>query len=85
MNFLKNKLTALILVVVLIGLLGGCDSFDNSKCLTTVQKKYPNARIYALPDHDYRYIVIDSTEVRYLAVKGSWDEISRDILIDRRK
>jgi hypothetical protein len=25
MNFLKNKLTALILVVVLIGLLGGCD------------------------------------------------------------
>ncbi len=28
MNFLKNKLTALIIVVVLIGLLGGCT--DNS-------------------------------------------------------
>ena len=29
-------------------------SLDNSRCMETVEKAYPKAKIYALPDKEYR-------------------------------
>ena len=52
-------------------------SLDNSRCMETVEKAYPNAKVFVLPDKDYRYVVIDTCgKVMYVRVLGKWDEIS---------
>lgn len=52
-------------------------SLDNSRCMETVEKAYPKAKVYPLPDKEYRYIVIDTCgKVMYVRVLGKWDEIS---------
>lgn len=58
-------------------LLSSCESIDNSRCMSTVQKAYPKATVFPLPDKDYRYIVVDScNRVLYVRVIGKWDEIT---------
>jgi hypothetical protein len=79
-----QRIIGLLMAVILIISLVGCDSFDNAKCLETVQKKYPKAKIYPLPDKDCRYIVVDSAEVRYVRVMGKWDEITSDNLVSKK-
>lgn len=72
----------IILVLTLFIILTGCDSFDNLKCMETVQLKYPQSHVYALPDKDYRFIVFQPNGIaRYVMVRGSWDVISDDIII----
>jgi hypothetical protein len=45
--------------------------------METVEKAYPKAKVYPLPDKEYRYIVIDTCgKVMYVRVLGKWDEIS---------
>ena len=77
----KNLITLTILFIILNGTLGCLDDIDNARCLSTVQKKYPNAVVYPLPDIDYRYIVLDSTRVRYVRVVGDWEEITTDTFV----
>lgn len=56
-------------------------SLDNSRCMETVEKAYPKAEVYPLPD-EYRYVVIDTCgKVLYVRVLGKWDDISSVNLI----
>lgn len=74
------KLIKFISLLILIMMLSSCrlwESFDNSRCLSTVQKAYPKATVFPLPDEKYRFIVVDScNRVLYVRVMGEWDKIT---------
>jgi hypothetical protein len=69
MNFLKAKLTVLILVVVLIGLLGGCNYVvDDDKPLVITQINYwnnNNKASYFVSDGSDRQIVFTDIRNKY--------------------
>jgi hypothetical protein len=70
--------------IVLLSLLLSCADFDNKRCLQTVSKKYPNAKVvWPIPDESYRYIVVDGSVVRYVTVMRSWDEITSDNVVSQ--
>ena len=73
--------TAIAIYAMLAAVFTSCNdlhnSLDNSKCMETVEKTYPKARVYPLPDERYRYVVIDTCgKVMYVRVLGKWDKIS---------
>lgn len=77
MKNLRTKLSYALYILLVAVAIAGCQNFDNSRCLSTVQKEYPNAKVFPLPDKDYRYIVVDTCgQVLYVRVMGKWDEIT---------
>lgn len=80
-KFKISKVTAIAVYVMLAAFFTSCNdlnkSLDNISCMETVEKAYPKAKVYALPDKDYRYVVVDTCgKVMYVRVLGKWDEIS---------
>ncbi len=80
-KFKISTLAAIAVYAMLAAVFTSCNdaikSLDNSWCMETVEKAYPKAKIYALPDEDYRYVVVDTCgKVMYVRVLGKWDEIS---------
>jgi len=88
-NLIKRTHFALYILLSAV-LLSSCDgfveSFDNSRCMATVEKEYPKAKVYPLPDKDYRYIVVDTCgKVMYVRVVGKYAEISSvNVVVDCR-
>ena len=87
-NLIKRTHFALyiLLSAVFITSCDGNPNFDNSRCMATVEKEYPSAKVYPLPDKDYRYIVVDTCgKVMYVRVVGKYDEISSvNVVVDCR-
>jgi len=78
---MKILKTTALMAIALIALLclHGCESFDEDRCLQTVQKRYPNAKeIKQAPDKRYYFLVNTGTEIRLVTVKGNWQEITTD-------
>ena len=80
-KFKISVVTTVIACAMLSLIFTSCDditkSIDNSRCMETVEKAHPKAKVYSLPDKEYRYIVIDTCgKVMYVRVLGSWDKIS---------
>ena len=84
MNFLKTKLTALILVVVLIGLLGGCDSkpeITEGKEKVNVIAGQDNPEIITIARGDTIYIQYARTTAMFLVDKV---DIKNKVIIGRQ-
>lgn len=80
-KFKISTVAAIAVYVMLAVVFTSCNDFykslDNSGCMETVENAYPKAKVYALPDKNYRYVVIDTCgKVMYVRVLGKWDEIS---------
>jgi len=78
MKNLKHATFGMSFLIALL-CLQGCESFDEDRCLQTVQKIYPNAKeIKQAPDKRYYFLVNTGTEIRLVTVKGNWQEITTD-------
>lgn len=73
-----KKLLGFLLVLAFITITScSVRDVDNRACMSTVEAHFPEAKVYSLPDEQYRYIVVDTCgSVMYVAVMGSWDEIT---------
>lgn len=58
------RVIALAMVVVALSSCNNSDALDETKCLESVHRVYPNSKIYQSPNNKYTFIVIDSTGVR---------------------
>ena len=84
MKNLRTKLSYALYILLVAVAVSSCESFDNSRCMSTVQSEYPNAKVFPLPDKDYRYIVVDTCgKVLYVRVMGKWDEITTTNLVSK--
>lgn len=77
-----KKLYTFIMFILLLSSCSVAD-LDNSRCMETVTKKYPESRVIPIPDQQYRFIVISNEDVRYVSVRGKYTEITSDILLSR--
>ena len=81
-----RKIFNLGLILITFVLLNSCftsGGYDNIKCQQSVQKSYPNAIVFAIPDEKYSFIVVDTCgEVRYVKTMSTkTTEITHNILI----
>ncbi len=82
MKNLRTKLSYALYTLLVAFAVSSCEKFDNSNCMSTVQNEYPTAKVFPLPDQDYRYIVVDTCgKVLYVRVMGKWDEITTTNLV----
>lgn len=82
MKNLRTRLSYALYMLLVAVAVSSCESFDNSRCMSTVQNEYPKAKVFPLPDKDYRYIVVDTCgKVLYVRVMGKWDKITTTNLV----
>jgi hypothetical protein len=49
--------------------------------MQTVCEKFPNAKVFPLPDESWRYIVVQGDSILYVTVKGNYDKITSAVRI----
>jgi hypothetical protein len=78
---MKTKIFLVLLSVASFMFLMACNDMDNSKCMQTVCEKFPNAKVFPLPDESWRYIVVQGDSILYVTVKGNYDKITSAVRI----
>lgn len=82
---MKQTIIALLFTLCFVG----CDDndTDTGMCMQGVKIHYVNNKsVFLLPGHSFKFIVVDSNgAVLYVETMGKWNEITKELVIEKAK